>query len=74
MNLRQLSIRVLETRGLVRQSNLRVLRQYLKSQPSERLLKEVNDCETPRQLRTLWEAGLSDELQEAVTKRLEGLT
>lgn len=73
MNLRQLSIRVLETRGLVRQSNLRVLRSHLKSQPSERLLKEVADCDTARQLRTLWEAGLSDELQEAVTKRLEKL-
>ena len=74
MNLRQLSIRVLETGGLVRQSCLRALRSHLKSQPSERLLKEVADCDTPRQLRTLWEAGLNDELQEAVLKRLEAIS
>jgi len=58
----------------VRQSNLRVLRQRLLSQPSERLLKEVADCDTPRQLRVLWEAGLNNELQEAVTKRLETIS
>ena len=74
MNLRQLSIRVLETRGLVRQSNLQSLRHRLLRQPSESLLKEVNDCDTPRQLRVLWEAGLNNELQEAVTKRLERIT
>ncbi|GAI02786.1 unnamed protein product [marine sediment metagenome] len=74
MSLRQLAIRVLEASGLVRQSNLRVLRDRLKREPEEKLLREVEDCETPRQLRVLWEAGLSSRLQEAVTKRLEQIS
>lgn len=71
MSLRQLAIRVLETQGLVRQSNLRVLRLRLKREPEEKLLVEVKECETPRQLRVLWEAGLSSRLQRVVTEMIE---
>lgn len=71
MNLRQLAIRVLESGGLVRQVHLRTLRSYLKKEPEDELIKGVSNCETTAQLRVLWEAGLSDRMQQAVTERLQ---
>jgi len=71
---RQLTLRVLETSGLVRQSNLRVLRDHLKTQTEEQISKEIKEMETPRQLRVMWEAGLSAPLQKAVTDRLDEIS
>lgn len=74
MNLRQYIIRVQETGGLMRQANIRALRDYLRSQPDIGLVREIKGLETSRQLRVLWEAGLSAALQKATTDRLEELS
>ncbi len=71
MSLRRYTIRVVETRGLFHLVTLRALRLYIKTHTEEELIKEIKDMETARQLRALWEAGLSARLQEAVLERLE---
>lgn len=50
---------------------LRALRYYLKTEPEENLIKEIQDMLNARQLRALWEAGLSSRLQEQVLFQLE---
>lgn len=74
MNLRNYIIRVQETGGLVRQVDMRALRDYLRSQSEVSLIREIKGLETSRQLRVLWEAGLSSALQKATTDRLEELS
>lgn len=71
MSLRNLAIRVVETRGLLHSLNLRALRSYIKKGKEEELVKEITGMETAPQLRALWEAGLSNNLQGAVLKQLE---
>ena len=73
MSLKQLAESVSESRGLVHQMNLRALRSYLKTTPEEMILREIKDITWPRALRALWEAGLSQLLQDAVLKRLSEL-
>lgn len=71
MSLRSLAIKVVETRGLLHSLNLRALRLYIKEHTEEELEKEIKGMETAKQLRALWEAGLSNNLQGAVLKQLE---
>lgn len=71
MSLRNMAIRVVETRGLLHQVTLRALRNYIKTHTEEGLVKEVKGMESSPQLRALWEAGLSAGLQDEVLKQLE---
>lgn len=74
MRLERLAISVSESYGLLHQSNLRVLRDYLKATSEEELAKQVEAIKDAGLLRTLWEAGLSSELQRAVLERLEKIS
>lgn len=71
MRLERLAKSVAESYGLLHQSNLRALRVYIKITSEEELIKQVMEIKNTLLLRTLWEAGLSSGLQEAVLKRLE---
>jgi len=73
MRLRNLAIKVVETRGLLHSLNLRALRRYIKEHTEEELEKEIRGMETAKQLRALWEAGLSSRLQGVLLERLEKL-
>lgn len=66
--------RVADTRGLEHQLNLATLRNYLKTTPIDQLIDHIRDIGDTRYLRTLWEAGLTSELQGAVLRRYEELT
>jgi len=70
MSLRRTAIRVVETYGLVHQVNLRALRNYIKTHTEEELLKEIRDIKESPLLRALWEAGLSQRLQDEVLEQL----
>jgi len=71
MSLRSNCIRVTETFGLHHQLMLRNLRNYIKGHTEESLIKEINKLESASYLRTLWEAGLTQALQDAVLERLK---
>jgi len=70
VSLRRAAIRVVETYGLVHQVNLRALRSYIKTHTEEELLGEIRDIKESPLLRALWEAGLSQRLQDEVLKQL----
>jgi len=60
--------------GLTHMRQLNALRQYLKVTPESQLIKEIKAIRNPDYLRSLWEAGLRQPLQEAVMAKLEELT
>lgn len=66
--------RVTITKGLTHQAALRTLRSYLKYTPIKQLLFYVRRINKIEQLKALWEAGLTIDLQEAVLRRHEELT
>jgi len=70
MSLKSLAKRVAESFGLLHQVNLRALRLYIKEHTEEELLKEIAGIDEGKQLRILWEAGLSARLQDAVLGQL----
>lgn len=74
MLLERMARSVSETYGMLHQMNLRALRNYIKTTPEEELIKQVANVREAILLRSLWEAGLSSGLQEAVLERLEKLT
>lgn len=74
MSLRRTAIRVTETYGLLHQVTLRALRLYIKTHTEEELLKEIRDIRESPLLRTLWEAGLSQRLQDEVLEQLKKIT
>lgn len=74
MRLRNLAIRVAETRGMVHQLNLRALRLYIRDNVEWELEKEIQGIEASRPLRALWEAGLSARLQDVVLEQLKKLS
>ena len=74
MSLYRLAKSVSESYGLLHVANLRALRFYIKTTSEEQLLEGVAKIDETALLRTLWEAGLSSGLQDAVLERLEKLT
>ena len=70
MSLRRTAIRVVETYGLLHKANLRALRLYIKEHTEDELVKEIKDIREAPLLRALWEAGLSQRLQDAVMEQL----
>uniref|UniRef100_A0A6H2A3G2 Uncharacterized protein n=1 Tax=viral metagenome TaxID=1070528 RepID=A0A6H2A3G2_9ZZZZ len=65
---------VAESYGLVHQLNLRALRSYIKVTQEEDLINQINEIKEVVLLRTLWEAGLRQGLQDAVLDRMAKLT
>ena len=65
------SKRVSEERGLTHQIVLRSLRYYIKTHTEEELVKELEGITEARSLRAIWEAGVSQVLQDAVLAQLE---
>lgn len=74
MSLKSVARRVTESFGLLHQTNLRALRLYIKDHTEEELIKEIAEIEDGRQLRILWEAGLSARLQDAVLEQLNKIS
>lgn len=71
MRLERLAKSVAEATGLQHQLMLGPLRNYIKTQPEDELVKQVKDIKESRLLRILWEAGLSSGLQQAVLEQLK---
>lgn len=65
--------RVVTSAGLIHQSALWNLRNYIKTTPEESLLKDIKETNRSEQLRAMWEAGLNATLQQAVLAREEEL-
>jgi len=70
MSLRRTAIRVVETYGLLHKANLKALRLYIKEHTEDELIKEVKGIREAPLLRALWEAGLSQRLQDTVVEQL----
>ena len=66
--------RVLESKGLQHQVALSILRDYMRSQPVEKLIAEIDAIYDLDVLRALWEAGLRRPLYDHVIRRIEILT
>ena len=66
--------RVRETRGLEHQLTLNNLRRYIRTTPKSELLSAIDMMSKPEHLKTLWEAGLTSDLQQAVLRRVEEIT
>ena len=58
----------------MRQRNLDILRNYLKTTSEDDLTYAIARINRIEQLKILWEAGLKKRLQQAVLKRYEELT
>ena len=58
-----------DTKGLVHAEAMQSLRRYIKISRPEDIIKQVEKITDYLLLKTLWEAGLSAEIQEAVLKR-----
>jgi len=71
MKLQKLAKKVVDTYGLLHQTNLGVLRHYIRTTSEEELAKEIGKMVSWKELRTLWEAGLNTRLQDEVLKRLK---
>lgn len=71
MRLERLAKSVSETYGLLHQMRLSFLRDYIKTTPEEELIKQITEIKEVALLRTLWEAGLTSGLQQAVLERLD---
>lgn len=65
--------RVNMTAGLLHQSALWNLRNYIRDTPEESLLADIKETHRSEQLRAMWEAGLNSTLQQAVLAREEEL-
>ena len=63
--------RTLNTRGLLHQRNLEILRNYIKTTPEDDLIYAINRINRIEQLKTMWEAGLKIRIQQAVLRRVE---
>ena len=63
--------RVRETKGMEHGMALQALRGYLRETPKQELLSAITQFSAPEHLRSLWEAGLDLELQDATLKRYE---
>lgn len=61
--------RTYESRGLLRQRNLAILRNYIKTAPEEDVRKEILLLTELNHIKVLWEAGLTLTLQEAALRR-----
>ena len=61
--------RVTESRGLEHKATLGTIRNYIKFTPTKELLEAINLIDKLEYLKALWEAGLTTELQTAVTNR-----
>lgn len=66
--------RTYETRGLLHQRNLYILRNYLNTSSEDDIYNEIWEINDVALLRTLWEAGLKKRLQERVLQRYTHLT
>jgi len=71
MTLQKLVARVVETYGLLHQTNLRALRYYINTTPEDDVAEEIREITSGKELRTLWEAGLNTRLQEVVLEQLK---
>lgn len=71
MKLENLSRKVADSFGLAHQTNLGVLRHYIKTTPNIELTQQIAKIKEAVLLRILWEAGLNSELQDAVLERLK---
>ncbi|MBA7567275.1 hypothetical protein ES708_08984 [subsurface metagenome] len=71
MRLEKLSRKVADSFGLAHQTNLGVLRHYIKTTSNVQLITEIGKIKEAVLLRILWEAGLNSELQDAVLERLK---
>ncbi len=65
--------RAIETRGLEHAQAMRTLRWYMRSIPERELIRAISSITKTEYLRTLWEAGLTNRLQQAVTRRYDEL-
>jgi len=74
MELERLARKAREATGLEHKIQIDVLRHYLKTTSQDELIREVEKITDAELLRTLWEAGLSRILQEAVLEQLRELT
>ena len=73
MPLSELAKQVGDSFGLLHQTYLRALRLYIKEHATEELVEEISGIEDVALLRTLWEAGLYQSLQDAVIEQLDKL-
>lgn len=71
MTLKKHCQRVVETFGLQHTIMLRALRVYIRDHTIEELVKEIKEIREAPYLKTLWEAGLSQALQDAVLGQLK---
>ena len=71
--LNDLTRRAAETTGLGHKMIIQGLRDYIKTRTTREMLGDIRYIYRQDQLRALWEAGLSSELQQAVLRRLEEL-
>ena len=60
--------------GFVHIMHLNTLRRYLKTTPTDQLIGEIKAIKNPDHLRSLWEAGLKQPLQDVVLAKLEELS
>ena len=74
MKLENLARKVADSFGLAHQTNLGVLRHYIKTTSNTQLAIEIADIKEASLLRTLWEAGLDAELQDIVLERLKKIS
>ena len=65
---------VAESRGLLHQRYLEVLRLHIKTSAEQDLIEEIKRMNNIDVLRALWEAGLSARLQQAVLDRVRLIT
>jgi len=72
--LRYYTTRAAETKGLQHQAVIANLRNYIKTTPIEQLLDAIAHINKLEQLKALWEAGLTADLQKTVLRRYEELT
>jgi len=71
--LRYYTTRAAETKGLQHQAVIANLRSYVKTTPMPELLDAIAHINKLEQLKALWEAGLTADLQKAVLRRYEEL-
>jgi len=71
--LRYYTTRATETKGLQHQAVIANLRNYIKTTPTDQLLDAITHINKLEQLKALWEAGLTADLQKAVLRRYEEL-
>jgi len=66
--------RTFQSKGLMHQRNLEILRNYLKTTPEDDVIYAIDRINRIEQLKTLWEAGLNKPIQEATLRRYTELT